>query len=193
MQDAKASEEFVQNEQEFKYISEQVKQKLRKGEYSTDEFYKKNVDELKRCVKMMETEAQMTSNHSKKILQNKILQYKKQLDVIEESINELLIKQKKTDNLKGNLFENDLIIEEIDRLTQETEQIALNVDSKMNAGTLALQQSKFKKQDLKSNLRKSDFTIQMMNNKITLDKASLMVIIILLGIIDIFAIYKKFL
>ncbi|CAD8092052.1 unnamed protein product [Paramecium primaurelia] len=193
MQDAKASEEFVQNEQEFKYISEQVKQKLRKGEYSTDEFYKKNVDELKRCVKMMETEAQMTSTHSKKILQNKILQYKKQLDVIEESINELLIKQKKTDNLKGNLFENDLIIEEIDRLTQETEQIALNVDSKMNAGTLALQQSKFKKQDLKSNLRKSDFTIQMMNNKITLDKASLMVIIILLGIIDIFAIYKKFL
>ncbi|CAD8201525.1 unnamed protein product (macronuclear) [Paramecium tetraurelia] len=193
MQDAKASEEFVQNEQEFKYISEQVKQKLRKGEYSTDEFYKKNVDELRRCVKMMETEAQMTSTHSKKILQNKILQYKKQLDVIEESINELLIKQKKTDNLKGNLFENDLIIEEIDRLTQETEQIALNVDSKMNAGTLALQQSKFKKQDLKSNLRKSDFTIQMMNNKITLDKASLLVIIILLGIIDIFAIYKKFL
>lgn len=37
--------------------------------------------------------------------------------MIEESINELLIKQKKTDNLKGNLIENDLIIEDIDRLT----------------------------------------------------------------------------
>ncbi|CAD8203399.1 unnamed protein product [Paramecium pentaurelia] len=193
MQDTRASEEFIQNEQEFKYISEQVKQKLRKGEYNKNEKYKNDMEELRRCVKMMETEAQMTSNTSKKILQNKIIQYKKQLDVIEESFNELLIKQKKTDNLKGNLFENDLIIEEIDRLTQETEQIALNVDSKMNTGTLALQQSKFKKQDLKSNLRKSDFTIQMMNNKITLDKASLLVIIILLGIIDIFAIYKKLL
>lgn len=32
-----------------------------------------------------------------------------------------------------------------------------------------------------------------MNNKITLDKASLLAIIILLGIIDVFAIYIKFL
>ncbi|CAD8105664.1 unnamed protein product [Paramecium sonneborni] len=191
MQDAKDNEEFVQNEQEFKYISEQVKQKLRKGEYNTDDYYKRNVDDLKKCIKMMETEASMISNNSKKILQNKILQYKKQLDVIEENINELLIKQKKTDNLKGNLFENDLIIEEIDRLTQDTEQIALNVDQKMNAGTLALQQTKFKKQDLKSNIRKSEFTISMMNNQITMDKRSLWAIVILLGIIDLYAIYKK--
>ncbi|CAD8110837.1 unnamed protein product [Paramecium sonneborni] len=193
MQDVKGNNEFIQNEQEFKFISEQVKQQLRKGEQSTDEFYKKNVDDLRRCIKMMETEASMTSNNTKKILQNKILQYKKQLDVLEEYINELLIKQKKTDNLKGDLFENDLIIEEIDRLTQDTEQIALNVDQKMNLGTHSLQQSKFKKQDLMSNLKKSDVAIQLMNFKISCDKASLFIIILLLGIIDIFVIYKKYL
>jgi hypothetical protein len=51
----------------------------------------------------------------------------------------LLVKSRKVDNLKANLYENDLIIEEIDKLTTETESIALNVDGKMKAGTQALQ------------------------------------------------------
>ena len=57
---------------------------------------------------------------------------------MEESVNELLVKSRKVDNLKANLYENDLIIEEIDKLTSETESIALNIDGKMKSGTQAL-------------------------------------------------------
>lgn len=47
--------------------------------------------------------------------------------------------------------------------------------------------------ELKSHLKKADFTINMMNRKVVIDKFTMYIIVILLAIIDILALYIKLL
>lgn len=76
----------------------------------------------------------------------KINLYKKQCQDLRERIDKTLVEDGRSaqKEMQENLVENDQIIDEIEKLTNDTEQIAINVHNRMGQGTVSLQNARNK-------------------------------------------------
>ncbi|KAM3130747.1 hypothetical protein pb186bvf_017161 [Paramecium bursaria] len=141
-----------------------------------------HLSEANKCIQQMETELSGLNQKLKKQLQQEINNYKRIISQCNKPHHT---------KFKDDLEENDQIVDELDQLTQETLGLAESTNLRLSDGTMALNNAKYKKQELKSHIKKADLTISIMNRKITVDKGTLYIIIVLLGLIDVIALYKK--